>query len=93
MNKPLTFLLALTFLFLFSGSVYGDDVLDGLDAYERKDYQEAVKFFSLSAERGDKWAQYSLGVMYYKGQGVPQDHLLTHMWVNLAASNGFCPPL
>jgi len=24
-TKPLTFLLALTFLFLFSGSVFGDD--------------------------------------------------------------------
>ena len=28
-TKPLTFLLALTFLFLFSGSVYGDDYQDG----------------------------------------------------------------
>ena len=27
-TKPLTFLLALTFLFLFSGSVYGDDFQD-----------------------------------------------------------------
>jgi hypothetical protein len=25
MNKPLTFLLSLTFLFLFSGSVYGEE--------------------------------------------------------------------
>ena len=29
--KPLTFLLALTILFLFSGSVYGDDFKDGKD--------------------------------------------------------------
>jgi antitoxin component YwqK of YwqJK toxin-antitoxin module len=27
MNKPLTFLLSLTFLFLFSGSVYGDETI------------------------------------------------------------------
>ena len=34
-TKPLTFLLALTFMFLFSGSsvVFGDDFQDGLDAY------------------------------------------------------------
>ena len=32
--KPLTFLLALTFLFLFSGPVFGDDFQDGVDAYE-----------------------------------------------------------
>jgi hypothetical protein len=28
MNKPLTFLLSLTFLFLFSGSVYGEEPVD-----------------------------------------------------------------
>ena len=32
-TKPLTFLLSLTFLFLFSGSVYGGDFQDGWDAY------------------------------------------------------------
>ena len=42
-TKPLTFLLALTFLFLFSGSVYGDDFQDGLDAYQKQDYKNAVK--------------------------------------------------
>ncbi len=40
-TKPLTFLLALTFLFLFSGSVYGDD------------YNEAFKEWKLAAEQGD----------------------------------------
>ena len=42
-TKPITFLLALTFLFLFSGSVYGDDFQDGLDAYQKQDYKNAVK--------------------------------------------------
>ena len=51
-TKPLTSLLALTFLFLFSGSVFGDDFQDGLDAYDRKDYKEAVRLFRLSAEQG-----------------------------------------
>ena len=38
-TKSLTFLLALTFLFLFSGSsvVFGGDLQDGVDAYEIKD--------------------------------------------------------
>jgi hypothetical protein len=41
--KPIsrTFLLSLTFLFLFSASVYGDDFLDAGDAYNRKDYKSA----------------------------------------------------
>ena len=37
MNKQLTFLLALTFLFLFSGSVYGDDFKDFYDRFFKKD--------------------------------------------------------
>ena len=31
MKPKLTFLLSLTFLFLFSGSVYGDDFIDGVE--------------------------------------------------------------
>jgi len=38
------------------------------------------------AEQGDVDAQYNLGVMYLNGQGVPQDYVLAHMWLNLAAS-------
>jgi len=31
-------------------------------------------------------AQYNLGLMYHKGQGVPQNYVQAHMWSNLAAS-------
>ena len=90
MKKSLTFLLALTFLFLFSGSsvVFADDFQDGLDAYDRKDYQEAVKWFRLSAEQGDANAQSNLGKVYHNGQGVPQDYVLAHMWWNICGSSG-----
>jgi len=30
-----------------------------------------------------------LGLMYYKGQGVPQDYALAHMWWDLSGSNGY----
>jgi len=35
-TKQLTFILSLTFLFLFSGSVYGGDLKDGFDASDLK---------------------------------------------------------
>ena len=73
---------------MFSGSVYGDDFTDGLDAYERKDYKEAVRLYRLSAEQGDAQAQYNLGLMYTNGEGVPQDYVSAHMWFNLSGSNG-----
>jgi len=33
----------------------------------------AVKWYTLAAEQGDAGGQTNLGVMYRKGQGVPQD--------------------
>ena len=76
MNKKITFLLALTFLFLFSGSsvVFGDDLQDADDAYNRKDYKEAVRLYRLSVEQGKPLASFMLGAMYGKGQGVPLDY-------------------
>jgi len=87
-TKPLTFLLALTFLFLFSGSVYGDDFQDGLDAYKRQDYKTAYKLWLPLAEQGDADAQVLLGVMYDKGQGVPQDYKESIKWYRLSAEQG-----
>ena len=67
-------MLSLTFLFLFNGSVYGVDFQDGLDAYNRKDYKEAVRLFLPLVKQGNAKAQINLGVIYLKGQGVPQDY-------------------
>jgi TPR repeat protein len=47
-----------------------------------------VKWYRLAAEQGDAFAQMMLGIMYYKGKGVPQDYILSHMWLNLATSQG-----
>jgi len=85
MNKPLTFLLSLTFLFLFSGSVYGDDLQDGIDAFERKDYKEAVRLWKPLAEQGDATAQFALGLLYEEGQ---KDYILAYYWFSLAGKNG-----
>ncbi len=40
------------------------------------------------AEQGDAKAQYNLGVMYAKGQGVPQDYQEAVRWYRLAAEQG-----
>jgi len=86
-TKKLTFLLSLTFLFLFSGSsvVFADDLQDGRDAYERKDYKTAHKLLLPLAEQGDADAQFNLGLMYQKGQGVPQDNKEAVKWLRLSA--------
>ena len=86
-TKPLTFLLVLTFMFLFSGSsvVFGDDLQDGLLAYGTKDYKKAYKLILPLAEQGNVMAQTTLGVMYLEGYGVPQDYKEAVKWWKLAA--------
>ena len=73
MNKKLTFLLSLTFLFLFSGSsvVFGDDFRDGVYAYDSEDYKAAHKILLPLAEQGPAKAQFKLGLIYEQGKGVP----------------------
>ena len=86
-TKPLTFLLALTFMFLFSGSsvVFGDDLQDGLLAYGTKDYKKAYKLILPLAEQGNVIAQTTLGQMYSNGEGVLQDYKEAVKWYRLSA--------
>ena len=54
--------------------------------HSEKKYPEAAMWWRRAAEQGDDDAQYHLGLLYYNGQGVPQDFVLAHMWLNLSAS-------
>ena len=47
-----------------------------------------MKWYTLAAEQGDASAQTSLGNAYGRGQGVIQDNVYAHMWLNIAASSG-----
>ena len=51
-----------------------------------QDDVEAVRWHRLAAEQDIPVAQFSLGLMYTNGQGVAQDFVEAHKWVNLAAS-------
>lgn len=68
------------------------DALNNLGTmyYQRvpQNYQEAVKWFRLSAELQHATAQYNLGIMHGNGQGVAKDYMLAHMWWTIAGSNG-----
>lgn len=91
MKKLLTFLIALTFLFLFVGSPVvfaNNDLIYGQGAYLNKDYKTAYKLFFPLAEQGDASAQNNLGVMYKNGQGVPQDNKEASKWFRFSAEQG-----
>ena len=59
-----------------------------MDAYDRGDYDTALKEFRPLAEQGDSKAQFKLGIMYDNGFGVPQDYKEATRWCRLAAEQG-----
>ncbi len=60
----------------------------GFDAYDRGDYDTALKEWRPLAERGNEAAQANLGLMYAKGQGLAQNYIQAYMWETLAAAQG-----
>ena len=54
-------------LSLIVAPVYADDLQDGLDAYNKKDYKTAFAKFKAMAGRGNAMAQVRLGWMYKAG--------------------------
>ena len=87
-TKPLTCLLALTFLFLFSGSVFGDDFQNARDAIDKEDYKTAHQIFLKLAKKGHVEAQFNLALIYDLGKGVPKNHKEAVKWYRLAAEQG-----
>ena len=74
----------LLFLFTVTVSSCSSDYQDGVDAYNRKDYQTALNKWQPLAEQGDAKAQYKLGLMYGDGQGVSKDKVVASMYFTLA---------
>jgi hypothetical protein len=47
-----------------------------------------INDYCLDADKGNALAQFSLGFIYEKGLGMPQDYVRTDMWFSLAAAQG-----
>ena len=65
------------------------DFQAGADAYYRKDFTTAYREFLPLAEQGVAEAQYSLGVMYADGRGVPENDTVAVKWYRLAAEQDY----
>ena len=65
-----------------------EDFYKGLAAHAAGNYKQAVKLFRQAAEQGDARAQYNLGQMYRKGEGVAQDGKQMVKWWRKAAEQG-----
>lgn len=55
--------------------------------------EAAVPWLTRAAEAHDIRAQHQLGQLYIRGEGVAQDYVLAHKWLNLAAGGGLAEAL
>ena len=63
-------------------------LLAGRTAYLQGEFLEAAKQWYLAAEAGDPDAQYGLGQLYMRGQGVDADRTLAYVWLSRAVAGG-----
>ena len=82
-------LLVLALLTALAPSARADAFAQGARAYDRQNYLLAEQIFMPLAEQWDPRAQTYIGVMYLRGQGVPQNFLVAAYWLHLAAGAGF----
>ena len=60
----------------------------GDDAYDRKDYAEAMRWYREAAAQGYALGQANIGYLYSKGLGVPPNDKEAVFWYRLAAGQG-----
>ena len=69
-------------------SAHATDLPSGLEAYERGDYQVALRKFRPLADQGYPEAQFHLGVMYEYGKGASWNPVEAMNWYRKAAEWG-----
>lgn len=63
--------------------------LEGIEALEDKQPEEAFKWFQRAAFYADKPSQGMVAEMLWTGQGVAKDPGLAYAWMDLAAERGY----
>jgi len=58
------------------------------EAYDAKDFKTALEVVKPLAKQGDGEAQRLLGILYYRGEGVIQDHTIALDWFLKSAEQG-----
>jgi uncharacterized protein len=62
---------------------------DAQAAIDAGDYVKALQLLGTLIDQDNPYAEHALGVMYFKGLGVPQDDVMGMRWLRLAADKGF----
>lgn len=68
-------------------TILGLRALDGTNG-QPINLPDAIKFLTQAAEKGQAVAQYRLGTLYERGEGVPADPVKAAHWYEMAANQG-----
>src|SRR5260370_16457825 len=68
-----------------AAAVAADTLEDAVAAYRTADYAAALRIYRSMADQGLAIAQFNVGLMYDKGQGVSKDEVQAMKWYRLAA--------
>ena len=80
--------LLLVMLVCAAGPAVAGPYEDAVAAYFKGDYATAVRLLRQAADNGGAMAQYVLGDMYERGEGVPKDYATAAAWYRKAADQG-----
>ncbi|MEN6438588.1 MAG: tetratricopeptide repeat protein [Syntrophobacter sp.] len=83
------FSISLLCLLLLASQAARADYDAGLKAFEKGDLATALAEWTLAAEQNDARAQYRLGAMFDRGQGVDQNSGEALKWYGLAAEQEY----
>lgn len=91
-HHPKTTFGAMLAVWLVAAMLAGTSLAAPLDdakaADKRGDYATALRLYQPLANEGDSDAEFSLGRMYYNGQGVPHNNAEAVKWFHKAANQG-----
>ena len=84
-------LLVATILFFALGTniTFAQDYNKGLKAAQAGNYAKAFTEWKPLADQGHDQAQFNIGLMYAKGQGVAVDNFKALKWMRLSAEQGY----
>ncbi|HBD09146.1 MAG TPA: hypothetical protein DCZ69_12875, partial [Syntrophobacteraceae bacterium] len=79
-------LLVVSLISFFLAAPAWGDFQTGVEAYKKGQYERALREFKVLADQGSAEAQFNLGVMYFRGEGVDQNYAEGGIWFRRAAA-------
>ena len=65
-------------------SISNANIIDAQNYFDQKDYVQSFKEYQKLAQLGNVRAQYNVGIMFFKGQGVEKNTLDAYAWLMVA---------